>query len=258
MATRPLPPRRDLPDAPHGMVETAHAAVVETAQSVVETAQTVAQNVKPKLRGWIHAVTFPLVVVGGLILVILADTTRMRIGMGVFTLTAALLFGTSALYHRGTWSPRWHHVLKRADHANIFLIIAGTSTAFALSLLPSGMARTFLLVVWVGAVIGAVFKVVRPHTPRWISTPLYVILGWVSVFFVPQMADTGGWTVVALLATGGVLYTLGALVYGFRRPDPLPAWFGFHEVFHVLTILAFATHFLAATLVVAAGTGLSA
>lgn len=207
--------------------------------------------VKPRLRGWLHAVMFPIVVLGGIALVAATPTPRGRIGMSVFVVTAALLFGTSALYHRGTWTPPVARVLRRLDHANIFLVIAGTYTAFAATLLDDAAAATLLWVMWVGAVLGVVFKVAWVGAPRWVSTPLYVLLGWVAVFYVGPFYRSGGALVLALIVAGGVLYTLGAVVYGLKRPDPSPRWFGFHEVFHTFTILAFLAHFAAAGLAVA-------
>jgi len=139
--------------------------------------------VKPRLRGWLHAGTFPVALVAGLVLTVLAPEGRARIGALVFTVTAALLFGTSAVYHRGTWSARVHGVLKRLDHSNIFLIIAGSYTPFALTLLPADQARSLLLIVWLGAIGGVLFRVFWVGAPRWLYTPIYVALGWVAVFY---------------------------------------------------------------------------
>ena len=206
--------------------------------------------VKPRLRGWLHAGTFPVALVAGLVLTVLAPEGRARIGALVFTVTAALLFGTSAVYHRGTWSARVHGVLKRLDHSNIFLIIAGSYTPFALTLLPADQARSLLLIVWLGAIGGVLFRVFWVGAPRWLYTPIYVALGWVAVFYFGPLLQHGGPAIVALIAAGGLLYTLGALVYATKRPDPSPRWFGFHEVFHAFTVAAFITHYIAASLAV--------
>jgi hemolysin III len=206
--------------------------------------------VKPRLRGWIHAGTFPLALAAGLVLVALAPTSKARIGAAVFAVTAALLFGTSAIYHRGTWSPRLEGVLKRLDHSNIFLIIAGTYTPFALLLLPEGQSRSLLLIAWAGAIGGVLFRVFWVGAPRWLYTPIYVALGWVAVFYLEPLYRGGGAAVVTLIAVGGLLYTLGAVVYGTKRPDPSPRWFGFHEIFHVLTVAAFAVHYIAVSMAV--------
>ena len=206
--------------------------------------------VKPKLRGWIHAGTFPLVLAAGIVLVALAPNGRSRIGAAIFATTAALLFGTSAVYHRGTWSASVTSLLKRMDHSNIFLIIAGTYTPFALLLLPPDETRSLLLIAWIGAVAGVLFRVFWLGAPRWLYTPIYVALGWVSVFYIKPLYEAGGAAVVVLIATGGLLYTLGAVVYGTKRPNPSPRWFGFHEIFHVLTVAAFVVHYIAVSMAV--------
>ena len=197
--------------------------------------------VKPHLRGWLHLGAFPLAVVAGGLLTLLAPAGSPRAAVAVFTVSAALLFGVSALYHRGSWGPRAHAVLQRLDHANIFLIIAGSYTPFAVLLLQPGPARTLLWIVWSGAVGGVAFRVLWIGAPRWLYVPVYVALGWVAVVYLPAFAAAGP-AVVVLVVTGGLLYTLGGLVYGIKRPDPSPRWFGFHEVFHALTVLAFAAH----------------
>lgn len=200
--------------------------------------------VKPHLRGWLHLGTFPLAVVAGVVLVVLAPTTTAKISTAVFAVTASLLFGVSALYHRGTWSPRAETLLKRLDHANIFLIIAGTYTPFSVLLLPEGKARTLLTIVWVGAVLGVLFRVFWVHAPRWLYVPAYIALGWAAVAYLPSFFETGSLAVMVLVIVGGALYTFGGIVYGLRRPDPSPRWFGFHEVFHALTVAAFAVHYI--------------
>ncbi len=218
-----------------------------TEPGFVETAVAV---IKPKLRGWIHLGTFPVALVAGLVLVALSPAGPPRVATAVFTATAALLFGTSALYHRGTWSPRWTGVLKRLDHSNIFLIIAGTYTPFAVTLLPRSQERSLLWVVWVGALAGVAFRVFWVGAPRWLYTPVYVALGWVAVFYLPAFVHHGGAAVMSLIAVGGLLYTAGALVYATKRPNPSPRWFGFHEIFHVFTVAAFAVHYVAISLAV--------
>ncbi|PWK27495.1 hemolysin III [Actinoplanes xinjiangensis] len=198
--------------------------------------------VKPRLRGWLHAATFPVAVVAGGILTALSPDTRSRLALALYTLSAALLFGISALYHRGRWSQRTHKMLQRFDHANIFLIIAGTYTPFCVLALPPGQARTLLWIVWCGALAGVAFRVLWVGAPRWLYVPVYIALGWVAVIYLPGFWRAGGTPVVTCLILGGVLYTLGAVVYGLKRPDPNPRWFGFHELFHALTITAFTTH----------------
>ncbi len=144
-------------------------------------------------------------------------------------------------------------VLRRLDHSNIFLIIAGTYTPFAL-LLPTGQARSLLLIVWTGAVAGVAFRVLWAGAPRWLYVPVYVLLGWVAVFYFGPLLQHVGGAVMALVVLGGVLYSLGAVVYGTKRPDISPRWFGFHEVFHALTVLAFTAHVVAASIALSAAT----
>jgi hemolysin III len=211
--------------------------------------EAVVATVKPHLRGWLHAGMAPLAVAAGIILIALAPTTPARIAAAVFSVTAWLLFGTSAVYHRGNWSPRAAAVLKRMDHSNIFLIIAGTYTPFSL-LLPRAQATQLLVIVWIGAVAGVLFRVFWVSAPRWLYTPIYVALGWVAVFYMGPLLHFGGPTIVTLIAVGGLLYTLGAVIYGIKRPNPSPRWFGFHEVFHTLTVAAFTVHYIAASMTV--------
>ncbi|MFQ6171785.1 PAQR family membrane homeostasis protein TrhA [Oryzobacter sp. R7] len=217
---------------------------LETLETRVEAAL---EHVKPHLRGWLHAAMTPLALVMGVVLVVLATGTEGKVSAAVFGGTAVLLFGTSAVYHRGTWSPRVGGFLRRFDHSNIFLIIAGTYTPFAL-LLPREQATRMLVIVWSGAVLGVLFRVFWAGAPRWLYIPAYMMLGWVAVFYFGPLLEHAGGAVMAWVVVGGVLYTLGAVVYGTKRPDISPRWFGFHEVFHALTILAFAAHFVAASL----------
>jgi hemolysin III len=220
------------------------------AREVSDAAKDMARAVKPKLRGWLHLGMVPVALAAAITLVALAPTTPGRIAATIFGITAVLLFGTSALYHRGHWSPRTGRLLKRLDHANIFLIIAGTYTPFAVLLLPPGQSSTLLRLAWGGAVIGVAFRIFWVGAPRWLYTPVYVALGWVAVFYLPSFLERGGPAVLALIATGGLLYTLGAVIYGTKRPNPSPRWFGFHEVFHAFTVAAFITHYVAASLAV--------
>jgi hemolysin III len=206
--------------------------------------------VKPRLRGWLHAGTFPLAVAAGIVLICVAPTPEGRAAASVFTVTAGLLFGTSAVYHRGTWSPRVQRLLKRLDHSNIFLIIAGSYTPFAALLLSPGRARTLLLIVWLGALAGVLFRVFWVGAPRWLYTPVYIALGWVAVIYLPDFLRAGGVALLTLIVVGGLLYTVGGVVYALKRPNPSPRWFGFHEVFHAFTVAAFAVHYVAVSFAV--------
>lgn len=206
------------------------------------------QDVKPRLRGWLHAACAPLTLAAGVVLVTLSPNASTRVGSAVFATSALVLFTVSAVYHRGTWSPRAFRFLRRFDHANIFLLIAGSYTPFTLLLLD-GVDRVVLLAtVWTGAVLGVLFRVFWTDAPRWLHTPIYIALGWAAVFYFGDFVDHASTAVIVLLALGGALYTLGGLVYGFRRPNPSPRWFGFHEVFHTLTIAAFASHYAGVSL----------
>ena len=214
------------------------------------------ERVKPKLRGWLHAVVAPMALIAGIVLVSVADSTAAKISAAVFAGTAVLLFGISAIYHRGTWSPKVESFLKRFDHSNIFLIIAGSYTPFAM-MLPRDQARTLLTIVWTGAILGVLFRVFWVGAPRWLYVPVYVLLGWVAVFYFGPLREHVGGAVMTWIVIGGLLYSVGALVYGIKRPNPSPRWFGFHEVFHTLTILAFSAHVVAASLALT-GSGVSA
>jgi len=204
--------------------------------------------VKPRLRGWLHAGMAPIAVVLGIVLVALSPS-EYRWAAALYSLTAILLFGTSAVYHRFDWKPRTKVLLKRLDHSNIFLIIAGSYTPFAVVLLPAQQERTLLILVWSGALAGVLFRVFWVGAPRWLYTPIYIALGWVALFYLPAFWAAGGPAVVVLLALGGLAYSAGGVVYALKRPNPSPTWFGFHEVFHALTLLGFLLQYVAVSLV---------
>ncbi len=194
-------------------------------------------------------VAFPLAVVSGLVLVALAPTGAGRAAGAIYAVTSSMLFGVSAVYHRGHWSRHAHQVLKRLDHANIYLMIAGSYTPVAVLALHGAARVTVLAVVWAGALAGVLFRLVWVNAPRWLYTPLYVVLGWIAAFFVPQLLHGAGVAPFALIVTGGGLYTIGGLVYGLRWPDPSPRWFGFHEIFHSFTIAAYTVQYIAVSLI---------
>ncbi|MEJ8650705.1 hemolysin III family protein [Streptomyces sp. MS1.AVA.3] len=223
----------------------AGATALQAAGQAAASMEDAAAALKPRMRGWLHAGMVPLSLVGGTVLIFLSRSAAVVAACSVFAVSALLLFGTSGVYHRRTWGPRGEAVLRRLDHANIFLIIAGTYTPLAMLLLPAGQQLVLLSAVWAGALAGIAFRLLWIGAPRWLYTPCYIALGWVAVFYLPDFARTGGTAVVALVISGGLLYTAGAVVYGLKRPDPSPAWFGFHEVFHALTIAAFTAHYTA-------------
>ncbi len=235
----------------HDALENAHEAVDhaierfdDARERFDDARERVVANVKPKLRGWIHAGTAPLALVAGIVLIVLTPSPD-RWASAVFVASSLVLFGTSAVYHRGTWSPRVGVTLRRLDHANIFLLIAGTYTPLAWMLLDRPTAQLLLAVVWGGAIAGILMRVFWLSAPRWLYVPLYIALGWVAVWFLPAFSAAAGPALVWLIAAGGIAYTLGAVVYGFKRPNPSPRWFGFHEIFHVGTVIGFLCHLVA-------------
>ena len=204
-----------------------------------------AAALKPRLRGVLHEAAFAVSLITGTALVCLAEGGRARTAATVYAVSVALLFGTSAAYHRGPWTGRSREVMKRLDHSMIFILIAGTYTPFALLLLE-GRARWVVFgLVWGGALAGVVLRNTIRRPARWLFVGIYMLLGWTALGVLPQLHDTGGMRVVVLLLLGGLFYSLGAIVYAMKRPNPSPHWFGFHEVFHAFTLLAFVTHYVA-------------
>ncbi|MFV0426692.1 MAG: PAQR family membrane homeostasis protein TrhA [Beutenbergiaceae bacterium] len=214
-------------------------------ESVSGAVGAAAAVLKPHLRGWIHAGLAPLALAYGIVLVILTPAGAPRWSAAVFALATVLLFGTSAVYHRGRWSEGTNLVLRRLDHSNIFLVIAGTYTPLAVLLLPPATARLLLIIVWSGALAGIGLRVFWLAAPRWLYVPIYLALGWVAVAFLPAFARSGGVAIMWLVIAGGLAYTAGAVIYGLKRPNPSPRWFGFHELFHVGTLVGYVCHALA-------------
>ncbi|HRA75858.1 MAG TPA: hemolysin III family protein [Propionicimonas sp.] len=203
---------------------------------------------KPVLRGWLHAGMTPLVAIGGVVLIALSSTTAGRVGAAVWLVGSLVLFGTSALYHRGNWSAPALAQLRRLDHANIFTFIAATYTPLALVLLADPWA--LLGIVWGTAVAGITVTLAWPTRPRWLDVVLYLLLGWAGLGWLVAFWTTGGPAVVLLILLGGLCYSVGAVVYALKRPDPSPTWFGFHEIFHACTIAAALCHFAAIAITV--------
>lgn len=217
-------------------------------ESFATGAPAVTTEVKPRMRGWLHTGMTPVAFFAGLALVIAGQTVGMRTAAAVYLVSSLLLFGTSATYHRGRWSQRVAAVFRRLDHASIFLFIAGTYTPFAVGLLE-GRSRVLLLsVVWGTAALGVLFRVLWLNAPRWLYTVLYLLMGWTAVGWLGQFWVSGGPPVVLLVLAGGLVYSIGAVVYALKRPNPSPTWFGFHEIFHACTIVAAICHYIAIAL----------
>ena len=226
-------PGADIPNIP----------LLEDALAHPETEQ------KPTWRGWIHAGTAPLAVAAGIVLIVLAEGARGKAGAAIFMGASILLFGISAVYHRFNWSPKVKAVFRRLDHANIFLLIAGTYAPMALTALPAREGIILLSLTGGGAILGILFRVLWLRAPRWSYVPLYLLLGWAAVIFAgPLIAHN--WVAMLLVLLGGLSYTTGALFYGFKRPNPIPGVFGFHELFHTCTVIAFLCHWTAVLLMV--------
>ncbi|MBB1049227.1 hemolysin III family protein [Dietzia cercidiphylli] len=204
---------------------------------------------KPLLRGWIHAGTLPVAIALGVVLTVLAEGTALTWASAVFLATSSLLFGISALYHRLNWGPRATALMRRLDHSNIFLLIAGTYTPMTVAALEPPTSTILLTLVWSGALLGIMFRLFWLSAPRWLYVVLYIGLGWTAVWFAGDLIDAN-LAAVILVLVGGVAYTGGAVVYGLKRPDPSPGVFGFHEVFHTCTVIAFACHWAAMLLFV--------
>jgi hemolysin III len=201
------------------------------------------------MRGWLHFWSFVVSVVAGATLIVLAATTvsvKAAAATSVYAATVLGLFGVSALYHRRHWvSTRARTWMKRLDHSMIFVFIAGTYTPFAMLAMPATTGTVVLAVVWGGAAAGMTLKLLWPSAPRWLGVPIYVALGWVAVFVLPDLLHRAGTAALVLLLVGGALYTAGAVFYAIRWPDPWPHVFGYHEFFHAATVLAAICHYIA-------------
>jgi hemolysin III len=204
---------------------------------------------KPSWRGWIHAATAPLAVAAGIVLIVLAEGAAAKASAAIFMASSILLFGVSAVYHRFNWSPKVKAVFRRLDHANIFVLIAGTYTPLAINALPFDKGIVLLVAVWTGALLGIIFRVFWVHAPRWSYVPLYIGLGWAAVFYAVDLVSFNA-VAMLLVLIGGLAYTAGAMFYGFKRPNPWPGRFGFHELFHTCTVIAFLCHWTAILLIV--------
>jgi hemolysin III len=202
------------------------------------------KKVKPRLRGVFHEQAFYVSLIVGVLLIATAtDNMRTLVAAAIFAVSVSALLGVSALYHRVTWRENTRRWLRRLDHSMIFLLIAGTYTPFALLVLQGTLADVLLVVVWAGAIAGSLAELALADASKWIMAIICLALGWVSVIALPDIAQEIGATGTILLAAGGVAYTAGAIVYASQRPDPAPAVFGYHEVFHVLVVVAIALQY---------------
>ncbi|MFJ3035612.1 hemolysin III [Curtobacterium sp. 314Chir4.1] len=213
-----------------------------------EEAASTAPEPRPAWRGWIHLGAFPFAIAMGIVLIALSGSPAAKVGSAVFMATSLAMFGVSATYHRFPWGPTVKAVLKRIDHTNILLLIAGTYTPVAICALPHTLMVVVLWVMWSGAALGIAFRVLWIGAPRWLYVPIYLVLGCAALGLLPQFFAASV-PMTVLILSGGVAYILGALVYGFKRPNPSPTVFGFHEVFHALTVVAFGAQWVGVLLV---------
>lgn len=204
---------------------------------------------RPLLRGRLHLAGAAVMALAAPWLVAATPTSGPRIAVAVFCASVVVMLATSAAYHVFDWSPPVVRALRRADHSAIFVGIAGTYTPFLVVALDGGFRLGMLVGVWLGAVVGIVLGNVFPDAPSWARTVPYLVLGWVSVLMLPDLWRLSP-TVTWLVAAGGLAYTIGAVVYARRRPDPVPGIFGYHELFHALTLVAIALHAWAVQLAV--------
>ncbi|MFM7013739.1 MAG: hemolysin III family protein [Actinomycetota bacterium] len=203
---------------------------------------------KPSWRGWIHTGVLPIAIAGGIVLVVLADGLVAKVASAVFFACSVLLFGTSAIYHRFNWGPKAKLALKRVDHANIFLLIAGSYTPITLLALPQEKGLPLIIVIWASALLGIGFRVFWITAPRWLYVLIYIAMGWAAMVYLIDLLNANA-AMMILVLVGGLFYTLGAVVYAMKKPNPVPGHFGFHEIFHAFTVLAFLCHWSAVLLI---------
>ena len=227
-------------------VEAAKAATGERVEAAKVAAIELHQRVKPKLRGVVHEYSFPVSLVAGGLLVYFAAGGRERLALAIYAISLSALLGTSAVYHRVNWKrPSSRMWMRRLDHSMIFLLIAGTVTPFLWLVVGGTLGTTLLIAVWVGALAGILVEVAWVTSPRWVSVAVYLTVGWIGAIAFPSIVSNAGIGAGVLIAAGGILYTVGAVVYAKQRPDPSPTVFGYHEIFHVLVVAAAIAHFTA-------------
>jgi len=227
-------------------VTDARAAASERVAEAKSAAEDLIARSKPRLRGVTHEWAFFISLVAGAGLIAAAPSGHARVAMAIYAFSLSGLLGTSALYHRVNWRrPEIRRWMRRLDHSMIFLLIAGTVTPFALLVMSGPLADALLIAVWAGALAGIVVELIWVDAPKWVSTTVYLAVGWIGLLGFPAIVVAAGVGAGALIAAGGVLYTAGAVIYARQRPDPNPAVFGYHEIFHVLVLAAAVAHFAA-------------
>ena len=227
-------------------VAEARTAASDRVSEAKTAAEILIARSKPRLRGVSHEWAFFISLVAGAALIVAAPNGHARVAMAVYAFSLSGLLGTSALYHRVDWRrPEIRRWMRRLDHSMIFLLIAGTVTPFALLVMSGSLADALLIAVWAGALAGIVVELIWVDAPKWVSTIVYLAVGWIGLLGFPAIVVAAGVGAGALIAAGGVLYTAGAVIYARQRPDPNPAVFGYHEIFHALVIAAAAAHFAA-------------
>jgi hemolysin III len=230
-------------------VGAARAAAGERVEAARVAAVELQERVKPRLRGVIHEYSFPVSVLAGALLVDFASGGRERLALAIYAVSLSALLGTSALYHRVNWRrPSARLWMRRLDHSMIFLLIAGTVTPFALLVVGGSLGTALLIAVWAGAAAGIAVELVWTSSPKWVSAVVYLAVGWIGAVAFPSIVANAGIGAGALIAAGALLYTAGAVIYALQRPDPRPAVFGYHEIFHVLVVAAAVAHFAAVAL----------
>jgi hemolysin III len=227
-------------------VTEAKAAATERVTEAKAAAEELIARTKPRLRGVTHEWAFFISLVAGAALIAAAPSGQSRVAMAIYAFSLSGLLGTSALYHRVNWRrPEIRRWMRRLDHSMIFLLIAGTVTPFALLVMSGPLASALLIAVWAGAIAGIVVELIWVDAPKWATTIVYLAVGWIGVLGFPAIVVDAGLGAGLLIAAGAVFYTTGAIVYATQRPDPNPAVFGYHEIFHALVLAAAAAHFAA-------------
>jgi hemolysin III len=242
---------RDPIGAARGVAGAARDAAGKQFAAARETAAMAAHGVahklsqKPRLRGVSHQWAFFVSLGAGAALVLAANSARSALAMSVYAFSLSAMLGTSALYHRVTWTPEQRRWMRRLDHTMIFVFIAGTYTPFAMLVMHGALADAVLIVVWATAGAGVILNLLWVSAPKWFTSAIYLSTGWVAIVTLPQLWEEIGPVGVGLIALGGAFYTAGAVIYARRRPDPRPQVFGYHEIFHVLVIAAAAVQYAA-------------